>query len=212
VLSAIVGTISVFTASIADAPISRAKSPVQLAVEARQWDVAGVRDYLDALALDDLRDVLGEPEIVTTYAQAPGWNSGDGRPELADENPAVQQALAYCAANRARQRLRHRAASEFDTALGPVVGGIHPVPCVWCSEPEDKLWEAVSWAVYTSRYVVAEFAIWLGASGHAAYRRSTGRGGEYENPKHRLFWGQPQKDRRWELDQVLKSARSQVSA
>ena len=206
-LSAIVGTITVLTAVIGEPPPrTKGRTPVLDAIAARQWDAPGVRDHLDALSIDEVIAMVGEPALATTYATAAGWEPGDGRPELADEDPAVQQAIAYCAANRARRRLAKR--GEVVPLGG--LGNIHPTTCAWCDSSDDELWAAVSWAVHASRFVVAEFAIWFGATENMPYRRSTGRSGQYDAPRHRTFWGLPGKERAYQINQVLKASRSEA--
>lgn len=187
-------------------PAAGARSLIDTAIDAQEWDSAGVRDRLDAYTIDELEDVIGPGERLTAYAVAAGepWSMGDGRPDLADDDPAVQQVIAYCAANRARAKLKP--APTF------ISGDIHPSTCGYCSYDDDEIFKAVGWSVMTSRYILDEVVVWRGAKGHSDYYRRTDRLGQYDSPKHKLFWGMPLKDRQYLVAQAAKSIRPAVAA
>lgn len=189
---------------------SAARSLIDAAVDARHWDQPGVRERLDLSSIDELRDMIGEPQIRTSYAIAAGtpWQPGAGRPALADDDPAVQQVIAYCAASRARRRM-----TPAIRGVLPFAGGsIHPTECGFCQYPDAEVWAAVGWAVMVSRYITDEIALWPGAAGHSDYVRRTDRIGTYESPRHKTFWGIPKDDRNFLLDQAAKAAAPAVSA
>lgn len=167
---------------------------IEARIEDREFDDPEVRAILDRLSLEALQDRLGSPRVVTRYASAHGWDPGDGRPLLADDDPVVMQRIGICAAARVRD-------SIATTIFGPHAG--HPGPCDWCEYPLEMLLAACAWAVWSSRYVVAEFLVWHQGEGSAVtYIRDGGRSGIYENPAWHDYWALPRRDRRYRLEQT----------
>lgn len=149
----------------------------------RRFEDEGVRSALDEMDIDTLISVLGEPARVTRYAEQRGWAVGDGRPLLADEDPAVMQAIGRCATNR----VRHGLAALVN--LGP----IHNGECAWCPYPLEQLLEACAWGVMSSRFVVADLLVWTNAD-HQTYVRAGGLTG-YQNPAWRALFEMPVNER-----------------
>ena len=143
---------------------------------------------LDDMPTDSLHHRYGEPAITTMFAQPQKhWRVGDGRPSLADEDPAVMQAVGRCAASRVRWE-------DKPAIFGP---SIHPAVCDWCEFPLPELLGALDWATWASRYVAAEVATWRGRGG-SSYTRSL-REDEYDNPAWRRFWDLPIAERAFEV-------------
>ena len=139
----------------------------------RRFDDPDVRASLHKLDFTSLVDRLGEPEIVTKYAQGLGnWKLGDGRPALADDDPAVMAAIGRCAASRVRW--------QWTPGLSGG-GAVHPARCGWCDYPLPMLLTALEYATYINRLVVVEIALWrqsdAGPGRYVTYKRSTGREG-----------------------------------
>jgi hypothetical protein len=169
--------------------------PVGERVEAREFDDPKVRAYLDTLDEAAVRWRLGEPRIVTIYAEGQGhWHPGDGRPMLADEDPAVMQAIGRCAMARVR--------SSVPSAL--VSDAIHPAACGWCEYPQELLLGALDWAVWHSRYIVTELLVWARSAEErwTTYERC-GRSSEYENPVWRDFFDLARVDRIRRVDRAM---------
>lgn len=159
-------------------------------IESREFDDAKVRAYLDTLDLDALRWKLGEPRIVTLYAQPIGyWHQGDGRPMLADEDPAVMQAIGRCATAR--------------RDAGPIESGaIHGGRCGWCEYPAELLLGACDWAIWHSRFVVTELAVWADHDEPwVSYEREV-RSSVYDNPAWATFWALPRAERRQRVERA----------
>lgn len=171
--------------------------PVGERVEAREFDDPKVRAYLDTLDLDALRWKLGEPRVVTIHAEGQGyWHVGDGRPMLADEDPAVMQAIGRCALSRVRSTLPGPESLAHDA--------VHPARCGWCEYPPELLLGALDWAVWHSRYIVTELLVWSHSSDErwVTYERGA-RSGEYENPAWRDFWSLPSQERIRRVEQAM---------
>jgi len=156
----------------------------------REFDHVGVRQLLDQAPMDRIVEWFGQPVVHTTYQQPIGrhWAQGDGRPALADEDPAVMQAIGRCAASRVRSPV---------PSLSP--GRIHPAPCGWCGYPLDALLAACDWATWRSLCIVAETLTWYedpskrsGAGGE--YHRE-GRPGGYTAPAWVDLWALPRDER-----------------
>ena len=159
--------------------------PVSERIDDREFHDPKVRAYLDTLDLDALRWRLGEPRIVTVYAEGQGyWHPGDGKPMLADEDPAVMQAIGRCALARVR--------SSVPSSL--VSDAIHPAACGWCVYPQELLLGALDWAAWHSRYVVTEVYVWAADERWITYERGN-RTSEYENPVWRDYWALPRHER-----------------
>lgn len=138
----------------------------------------GNRKELDALEIEELGQVYGEPTIRTTYAEGFGhWRAGQGKPDLIADTPAVAQAMGRCAASRLR---------SGDVA-GILTSAVHPGECGWCDYPLPVLLAALDHASWFSRFVTNELAIWRDAQGRE-YVRSTNRAGEYDNPEWAAFY------------------------
>jgi hypothetical protein len=170
------------------------------AIDARDYAVKGVSDYLGQLEETSLVGLLGSPRELLRFAEAApssdpaaNWHIGDGRPALADDDPAVMQAMGRCAV--ARQR----------GVLGvPVVrGAIHGVPCGWCDYPLAEVLRALGWAVWRSRYVLARLLVWDGLNG-SVYVRSRPTGA-YLEPSWAVFFGRPRAEREHLIRRVIEA-------
>jgi hypothetical protein len=159
----------------------------------RKLDDREVRAMLDEMDVDEVIATLGDPYVDTHYASAPGWLPGSPRPALADEDPAVMQAIGRCAASRIRNDLPRS-----------VLGGVHPKPCGWCSYPVPELLAACSWSVWWSRTIVSETLTWTG-DGH--YTRS-GRHDVATNPAVARFWNLLPRDRGALVADAIERSRS----
>lgn len=171
--------------------------PVAERVEAREFDDPKVRAYLDALDDAAVRWRLGEPRVVTIYAQGKGyWEPGDGRPMLADEDPATMQAIGRCALSRVRSILPGPASLAHDA--------VHPARCGWCDYPQELLLGALDWAAWRSRYIVTELLVWPRSDDErwVTYERA-GRSSEYENPTWRDFFDLPRQERIRRVEQAM---------
>src|SRR5687768_18479132 len=101
-------------------------------IEQRQFDSPAVRKVLDGMDFGELVRTLQAPETRTSFAPGHGyWQSGDGRPSLADEEPAVMAAVARCALNRSAM-----------VATGKTFSQYHPERCGWCEYPLNQLLRA----------------------------------------------------------------------
>lgn len=160
-------------------------------IEARSFDHADVRDALDELTLDELTRAFGRPSVAVIHAKPTGhWTPGSGRPSLADDDSAVMQAIGRCLAFRIRRRLP--APLSFGGRL------VHHDACDWCDYPEEQLLAACDWAIWVSRYVVAEIVFWRkgeeGLDRFVTYERA-GRHDIYENPRWAAWWDLPRSER-----------------
>ena len=136
-----------------------------------------LRAYLDALDVGDVRGLLGAGTIASTiHSPRSTWNVGDGRPGLADEDPAVMVAIARCATARWRKSDRYG-------DLARTVS--HPERCGWCDYPAEELERALDWAAHHGQFITDEWEVWQ--RGDAVYRRQTGRAGTYAEPRFRAF-------------------------
>lgn len=172
--------------------------PVEERAVSRRFTDAEVVAYLDALTLEAVCGLIGEPGVRTAYADGCGyWRPGDGRPALADDDPAVMQAIGRCAAHRARASLPTRL---------PALLAAHPRPCEWCEYPAEELLRACDWASWQSRYAVSEILEWANQDG-VVYTRS-GPTGWYGNPAHRRFWDLPASRR----EQLVRAAQYPTEA
>lgn len=156
-------------------------------IEDHGFDDPKVRAYLDTLDLEQLRWKLGEPRIVKVYAEPLGWwHVGDGRPSLADDYPAVMQAIGRCAASR----------REY----GPVTGAIHPVACGWCDYPAEQLLAACDWATWHSRFLITELWVWSDPEASWVSYEREARSNEYEQPRWREFFAIQPRERRQRIE------------
>jgi len=158
-------------------------------LRAREFDDPDVRKVLAAMAIPALIVELGHPAIVTRYAEPRGhWRQGDDRPALADDDPAVMQAIGRCATAEL-QRMG---------GFAKVLSSTHDTrSCAWCDYPIAERLAACDWAVFRSRYVEAEFAVWYADQDRrsgATHQRTT-RQDVYENPTWAEFWALPAADR-----------------
>lgn len=156
-------------------------------VDARMFRDPEVRNVLDEMETDQVISTLGRPQVHTQYAEPFGyWRQGDPHPILADDDPAVLQAIGRCATGRSMQDGR-----LYD--LGGTRGvSIHNAPCPWCDYPIEELLKACDWAIWSSRYVIAEVLVWRRDDDEfrdTTYERE-GRSGSYENPRFAAFWAQ----------------------
>lgn len=174
------------------------RTPIEERILRRDFGDREVIEALDSMNLDAVCRALsspsddGWPVVRRTFARGQGgWVEGDGRPALADDDPAVMQAIGRCAAWRLRAKLP-----------GPLLldSAAHPRPCGWCEYPVAELLRACDWATITSRYVVAEFLQWwqyphadIGKKGLAYHRQGTD--GVYLNERWAAFWALPTDER-----------------
>lgn len=163
-------------------------------LRAREFDDPDVRKVVSGMGIPALIVELGHPHMVTRYAPTRGnWRQGDDTPALADEDPAVMQAIGRCA-----------------TAEGQRLGGFPKLlssthdttRCAWCDWPLLERLAACDWAVFRSRFIEAEFAVWyadqdLGKG--ARYWRLT-RQDVYENPTWAAFWALPAAERQARIE------------
>jgi hypothetical protein len=144
----------------------------------RQFDHKDVRALMDEMSAQTLTARLGYPAVEKRYFEGSGsWQPGDGRPTLADEDPAVMQAIGRC--------LAHRVRGQFS------LSSIHPTTCDWCDYPTEELVVACDWAAWQSRYVIANLNVWVGAETDWGKPTTYARSGPvdyYENPRWREFW------------------------
>jgi hypothetical protein len=156
---------------------------------------------LDDLVDEQLWRILGEPARVIRYAEPFGhWHERDQRPALADERPAVMQAIGRCAAARIR-------------AVGsiPLAGPIHPAPCSWCGFPLRELLAACDWAVGLSRYVLVDLLVWQGAD-DSVYIRNSGRAGHYEEQSWAAFWALGPSERARRIETAITASQAGLAA
>lgn len=130
--------------------------------------------YLGTLDATGLLVELGDPRIITTYAEPHGhWARGAARPSLADDRPEVMCAIARCGVSRQRH------AERFG---GVSLTGVHTARCGWCDYPLAELLAALDWSIVESCMVTSE--VWSWAS--EPYTRTV-RINEYEHPDYRAF-------------------------
>lgn len=154
-------------------------------VDARLFADEDVRDFLNKCDVSTIIGKYGAPDDhITKHAEAKGWQTGDGRPALASDDPAVMQAIGRCAADRSRQTLK---------APVPFRRSVHPSPCAWCDYPTDELLKACAWAVHQSAFVTADVFVWRNNQGHTYARPGSLTG--YQRKEWREFWALPEKER-----------------
>jgi hypothetical protein len=134
---------------------------------------------LDAMRLDELVEVYGQPDRETTrfvHEDGPGthWRPGQDDPLLVPASPAEAQAMGRCAAAR------------IPLKQGPSVHRLHAAPCRFCGCTLADLLAACAIDVYRSRCIAAEWFTWEAIGGE--YTRSTGRAGQFLNRPHAEFW------------------------
>lgn len=156
-------------------------------------DDARVTKYLDGLDYAGLCGVLQAPSLVTK----PDRTWAGPRPLLADEDPAVNAAMARCSASRWRRVSAGR-------PLTVRVAESHPVRCGWCEYPLTELQAALDWGLIHGGFIEDEFYVW--ARDGVAYRRSSGRSGAYANPAWATFAALPQKEQRARVDAAVAAA------
>ena len=166
-------------------------------------------DPLDAMDLQEVIGRLGEPRVVTNYAQPrgcsrmcttavsvdgeveefhPHWRQGDDRPVLASEDPAVMCVIGRCATNRLRS----------GSAL-PNGAGTHPVRCGFCDYPLRELLLALDWCTWWSRFVISETYHW------PTYSRTT-RTKVFEQPAFAAFDALTDREQAYRVAEVMKAA------
>ncbi|HVM30745.1 MAG TPA: hypothetical protein VM305_08285 [Candidatus Limnocylindrales bacterium] len=156
----------------------------------RQFDDEDVRATLDDMDVDSLVAVLGEPSVRRVYAEPYGyWKQGDGRPALADEDPAVMQAIGRCATARATHKSR---------VPGIPVDFVHPAECGWCVYPLEQLLAACDCNVWHSRLLLVEMLVWRKGEERGerfvTYER-VNRQNVYENRAHAAYWAASEQER-----------------
>jgi hypothetical protein len=135
---------------------------------------------LDAIpTLDGVSDAIGAPpRIVTVHAGGFGhWTPNEPVPAITPVSPAEAQALARCLAARIR---------GVGQDLLPSGRALHSSRCEWCSAATEDLLRACDYAIFASRFVADEYAVWE-VEGDV-YRRDTGVAGTYENPVWRRYY------------------------
>lgn len=171
------------------------------AISSGQLSGPGVAARLDRMDLDEVVGLFGEPVRVTRYAEPlRHWREGQPRPALADDDPAVMQAIGRCAASRIRDPLATR-----------VAGSIHREPCGWCGFPIRELLAACDWGAARSRYVVVDLMVWRGEDG-SVYLRDTHRSGIYEGPAWSAFWTLPAAERSRRVQGAVAASREGLAA
>lgn len=170
-----------------------------------------VAAYLDTLDLAMVMGVLGAGIVATDYA-APSyqhghdprtrWHQGDGRPGLADDDPATITALGRCAL--ARWAGRPSPFGAFATT------STHDQRCGWCEYPDVELQRALDWSVWASRFITDEWMVWTREG--RTYRRQTGRAGRYENPRWQVFATLSPGDQKRAVDAAVDASRAMLVA
>lgn len=155
----------------------------------REFGDKDVRKMLDSMDDPALVSRFGQPSVVVRYSPTRGhWRQGDPRPPLADEDPAVMQAIGRCAAADL-----HRRAGFLAAVMGTHDRG----RCAWCDYPLEARLAACDWATFRSRFVESELRVWWQypeAKTGAAYLRG-GRQDVYENPTWAAFWALSREER-----------------
>lgn len=177
-------------------------------IAAREFDDPDVREALDQLTLSELIATFGQPATIRRYAEPPvvakvkddpspraAWEPGDGRPALADDDPAVMQMIGRCAVSRIRG----------DNTLERITSGaIHPDGCEWDAYPLEELVKACAWAVWHARHRTVELHVWrrgdTGEDRDVTYARE-GDADVWENPAWASWWAMPRRDRAHRLEQ-----------
>lgn len=169
-------------------------------------DLSVLRDFseqsveaLNAMTTSDVIVALGAPTEHVVCATAQGWSPGDGRPDLASEDPAVMQAIGQCAAFKTRLR--------FSAPL-PLTLAAHPGTCEWCGYPLVELVKACAWATWQSRLITAHVLEWKNKENRQYLRPGSLTG--YQNPEYRRFWDLPPKERDRRV--AAASGRDQMTA
>lgn len=154
-------------------------------LNAKMYGDSDVLAILDELPLGAVTARLGGPDVSVSHHEPDGrwWRQGDPHPILADDDPAVMQAISRCAASRAR-----------GNGL-PVTGSVHIEGCQWCEYPAAELLAACEWAAWSSRYVTTVIHRWKGSD--SEYVRSA-ESHFYGNPRWQSFWalGVPERESR----------------
>jgi hypothetical protein len=163
-----------------------------------------LRAALDLLDIDELIGELGEPRRLTIVRESDWrqWRPGDGRPRLADDDPAVMCALGHCLFARWR--------GWIDT-VDSIASRIHPAHCGWCDYPLAELQAAAEWATWHMQEVLVEVVLWRGQGGGGATYERFLEGG-IRHPRWKTFAALPGKEQAYQVEQVLKSARQAVPA
>jgi hypothetical protein len=162
----------------------RAEAALSAKVEAHVFNDADVLDFLGEMDIDTLIERLGEPLHQTEYAVAYGWAVGDGRPALANDDPAVMQSIARCATSRVRHEL---------PAISRLADKVHGSSCDWDIYPIDELLKAAAWSVHQSGFVISDLLVWHGKDG-SVYVRPGGLSG-FQRREYRDFWALESKER-----------------
>lgn len=163
-------------------------------LRAREFEDPDVRRVLTGMAVATLIVELGHPHTVTRYAPTRHhWSQGDGAPALADDDPAVMQAISRCATAEIQRMGGYpkELSSTHDTRR-----------CAWCDWPIAERLAACDWAVFRSRFVEAEFHVWYADQEKhrgARYWRMV-RQDEYENPAWAAFWDLPRDERQARIE------------
>jgi hypothetical protein len=177
--------------------VAERKPPLEQRIAERHFDDPEVVEALDGMTIEAVCRTLagpyddGQPSSYRHFAEGSGgWLAGDPRPGLADDDPAVMQAIGRCAAYRIRLKLPPMV----------FVAASHPRDCAWCSYPVAELLRVCDWATITARLLVTEDLTWwrwpLEDVGRRdlSYHRA-GLGDVYLEPAHAAFWALPRADR-----------------
>jgi hypothetical protein len=153
------------------------------------------RDTLNAMSIAQVVASIGAPDEHVQYASVPGWKVGDGRPDLASDDPAVMQAMGRCAASRVRHKLPAMALER-----------VHLSACGWCEYPLEEVLKACAWATMASRFVTADVLEWTNTEGRKYARPGTLTG--YQNNRWATFWALPIEER----ERQIKAASGAIEA
>ena len=162
---------------------------------ASRVDVSRVRDELDKLTTLQVVASLPEGRHVFEYAEGSGhWKVGDGRPMLADDDPAVMCAIGRCASARVRWGDRP-----------PQLGMIHGQSCGWCEYDLSGLLTALDWFTWHGRMVTRE--VWSWTSNGFTYTRAKGGSG-YQEPRVAAFAALPPSEQTIRVNRAVAGIRS----
>ena len=146
------------------------------------------------MTLADLVEAFGDPhEVIKTDGPLPAKT---GRPDFADDDPAVMAAIARCATWRSAQALDSRSM---------VPGWVHPSRCGWCDDPLPELIRACEWSNWRQERVVERRYVWVVDDTEVV---RAGPVGDYLNPAYAKFAALPLHEQRYRVEAAVEASRS----